>query len=397
MNFYRKKLKSGLTVLFERRKLPLVCCSVALRYGSAYESEKLKGASHFLEHLVFKGTKKRTAKEISEEVERKGGILNAYTSEEVTCYWNKLPSKYVETGVDIVSDVTLNPLLKTEDLEKERKVILEEIRMRYDDPRIYVLERSKALLYEPPFNLPTAGTSSTVTSMSREDLNDIFRSGYGSSNMILTIVGNTDFELICELAEQLFPVQNTSVKEDTPILKNLEFTEKRKGIQQAHLVFSFHRPTLHATNRYAAELFDVILAGGMSSRLFQEIREKKGLAYVVRGFLEQANQYGYEMIYVGTMKNKVKQVKELIIKEIGKIKKLENVDLEEAKEQLLGLRNVETESSEQVMMNLLVEENAGDAREFYKYEERINGVNRKEVADLSQLTSYSFIALVPDE
>ena len=233
MNFYRKKLKNGLTVLFERRKLPLVCCSVALRYGSAYEPEKLKGASHFLEHLVFKGTKKRTAKEISEEIERKGGILNAYTSEEVTCYWNKLPSKYVETGVDIVSDVTLNPLLKTEDLEKERKVILEEIRMRYDDPRIYVLEQSKALLYEPPFNLPTAGTNSTVTSMSREDLSDIFRSGYGSSNMILTIVGNTDFELICELAEQLFPVKNTSVKEDTPKIKNFELTEKRQGIQQA--------------------------------------------------------------------------------------------------------------------------------------------------------------------
>ena len=134
----------------------------------------------------------------------------------------------------------------------------------------------------------------------------------------------------------------------------------------------------------------------MSSRLFQEIREKRGLAYSVKGFLEQDRNYGYEAIYVGTTKEKVKQVKELILKEIKKMWQLERKELEEAKEQLIGLRNVESESSEQVMLDLITEENAGNAKEYYNYEQRIQDVKLEEVKELSKLKDYSFIVVMPN-
>ncbi len=393
--FYKKKLKNGLTVLFEKRNLPIVCNSVSVKFGSEFESASLKGISHFIEHLVFKGTKSRTQQQISEEVEKKGGIINAFTSEEITSYWNKLPSRYLEEGINISSDLALNPLFREEDLEKERKVILEEIKMYNDNPQLYVIEKIKELLYEKPFGMFAAGTIETVSKISKQDILHIFNSSYSTNNMILTVVGNADFNEICKLGEKIFPPTNKEVQEVEPIKKYSTVIEKRKGIEQAHLALGFHVPTMRDEKRYAAEVLDVILTRGMSSRLFQEIREKRGLAYSVKGILEQDKNYGYELIYVGTVKEKVKEVKELILKEIKKLQKLGRKELQEAKEQLIGLENVESENSEQVMVNLISEENAGNAEEYYKYEDRIKEVKLEDIKNLCKLDNYSFIALVP--
>ncbi len=392
----RKKLKNGLTVLFEKRNLPVVTCSISNKFGSEYESGEMKGISHFIEHLVFKGTKNRTVEEISREIEKKGGIINAFTAEEVTCFWNKLPSRHLSTGISLASDLALNPLLEKEALERERKVILEEIKMYNDNPQIYVLEKIKELLYEKPFGLFGAGTSETMKNISRENVLEVYNSAYSTNNMILTVIGKADFEEICEIAEKLFPETKSKVQERNPITKNSEILEKRKGLEQANLVLGFHAPNLKDRKRYAAEVLDVILARGMSSRLFSEIREKRGLAYAVKGILQQDKNYGYESIYIGTMKEKVKQVKELILKEIKKIQKLEKKDFQEAQGQLIGLREVESEDSEQVMVDLISEENAGDAEEHYKYEERIKEVKLEDVRELSKLKNYSFVALVPE-
>lgn len=393
--FYKKKLKNGLTVLFEKRQIPVALSSVSVKFGAEYETEKLKGVSHFIEHLVFKGTKKRDVRQISEEVEKKGGILNAFTSEEVTCFWNKLPSKYLDTGIDISSDLVLHPLFQEEELEKERKVILEEIKMHHDSPQLYVFHKIKELLYETPFGLSIAGTHETMSKITREDVLGAYRN-YSTNNMLLTVVGKADFEDVCESGEKIFPKTIWEVKCARPIMKNAELVEKRKGIDQANVVFAYHSPTLQDRERYAAEILDVVLTRGMSSRLFQEIREKRGLAYAIKGMLEQDRAYGYEMIYVGTVREKVKEVKELILKEIRKLQKLENRDLEEAKEQLIGLRQLEREDSEQAMIGLISEENAGNAEEYYRYESRINSLKVEEVRKLARLRGYSFIALVPN-
>lgn len=392
--FYKKKLKNGLTVLFEKRQLPVVMSSVSIKFGSEFEQERLKGVAHFIEHLVFKGTKKRNLREISEEIEKKGGIINAFTSEEVTCFWNKLPNKHLAVGVDIVADLALQPLFEQKALERERKVILEEIKMYHDNPQFYVLNKIKELLYEKPFGLFGAGTFETMSKMTREDVLQTF-SNYSTNNMLLTVVGKASFDDICELA-RVFPKKEKKIQEIKPVMKNSELIEKRKGLQQSNLVFGYHAPGLQDKARYAAEILNIVLGGGMSSRLFHEIREKRGLAYAIKGVLEQDKNYGYGIIYVGVIKDKVKEVKALILKEIKKMQKLERKDFEEAKEQLIGLRQVESENSEQVMMQLIAEENAGIAEEYYRYEERLKALKLEQVRNLARLKGYSFVALVPE-
>jgi len=395
--FYKKVLKNGLTVLFEKRQLPIVTTAAAVKWGSEYESAKLKGISHFIEHLVFKGTKNRTVKEISDEIEKKGGIVNAMTSEEFTAFWNEIPSKHFETGIDLASDLILNPLFEEEPLERERKVILEEIKMYHDDPRNYVLMKIKELLYKKPFGMFGAGTQETMNKITRKDILELFNSKYGTNKMMLAVVGKADFQDICGLAEKLFPKKKTSFSEKIPIKTKIikEQISKRRDIDQAHLTFGFHMPRLVDKNRYAAEIFNAVLGVGMSSRLWQEIREKRGLAYAVKGELEQDKNYGYEVIYAGTVKEKIKEVKQIILKEIKKMGSLGKKDFDEAKEQLYGLNALASESSSGVIVDLIQEENAGGAEEAYKYDERIKAVKLNEVRELSKLKNYAFTALVP--
>ena len=392
--FYRKKLDNGLTVIFEKREMPIVAVSTSVKFGAQFENENIKGISHFIEHLVFKGTKKRTVTDIPYEVESKGGIINAFTGEEITCYWNKLPSKYFSLGVDISRDLVLNPVFEKEALERERKVILEEIKMYHDNPNSYVLEKIKEMLYEKPFNLSVAGTLKTVAGLSRDKVVELFNSIYSSNNMILGVVGNVSWEEVLEEAKK-FPKVNKKINYIPIISKNGELIEKRKGIDQAHEVIGFHMPGLCDKDRYAAEIFDSILGGGMSSRLFQEIREKRGLCYAIKSHLEQSKDYSYMMIYAGTTKEKIKEIKELALKEIKKIDQLEPKDFDEAKERLIGLKDINSEKCDSTMMDLLQEEMGGDAGDYYKYEERINKVKLKDVRELSKLKGYSFVALLP--
>ena len=393
--FYKKKLKNGLTVLFEKRDIPVISSSVSVKFGGEYESQELKGVSHFIEHLVFKGTKNRTVKQISEDIEKKGGILNAFTSEEITSFWNKLPHEHLDIGIDIVSDLSLNPLFKDIEIEKERRVILEEIKMYRDNPQMYVVEKIKDLLYKKPFGMSLAGTPQTMGTITRKEILETFDSVYSTNNMILTVVGKADFSEICKLGEKLFPTEKKIVEEKIPIMENQSLIEKRRGVDQANMILAWHVPSLQDKMRYSIEILDTILGKGMSSRLFREIREKRGLAYAVKGFLEQDKNYGYEMIYVGTTKDKVKKVKELILQEIKKMQSLEKKDFDETKEQLIGLRKVASENSEAVMTSLILEENAGKAEEYYNYEERIKNVKLNDVRKLAKLKAYSFVALLP--
>jgi len=392
--FYRKKLDNGVTVLFEKRKIPVVSSCTAVKFGAQFEKEKIKGISHFIEHLVFKGTKNRDVTQISQEVENKGGILNAFTGEEVTGYWNKLPARHFELGADITRDLVLNPLFDKKALERERKVILEEIKMYHDNPTTHVFEKIKEMLYEKPFNISIAGTLKTVADLSREKVIDLFNAIYATNNMIFSVVGKASWQDVLNEAKK-FPKTNKKINSIPIIPKNGELIEKRKGIDQAHEVLGFHMPKLTDKNKYAAEIFDSILGGGMSSRLFQEVREKRGLCYAIKSHLEQSRDYSYEMIYVGTVKERIKQIKELILKEIKKLRALKKKDLEEAKERLIGLRQISKEKSDSTMIGLLQEEIGGNAEEFYKYEEMINKIKLKEVQELSKLKGYSFVGLVP--
>jgi predicted Zn-dependent peptidase len=393
--FYRTKLDNGVTVLFERRSLPVVSTATTVKFGAQYEIEELKGISHFIEHLVFKGTKNRNVTKIAEDIEGKGGIINAFTGEEVTCFWNKLPSKYFSLGADVSRDLVLNPLFDKESLEKERKVILEEIKMYHDNPSTYVLEKIKELLYKNPFGISIAGTLESVSKLSREKVIEIFKSSYSSNNIIFSVVGNSNYEEVIAEAKK-FPKIERNIVTLPIIQRNGESVEKRKGIDQAHEVLGFHMPNLEDKNRYAAIIFDSILGGGMSSRLFQEIREKRGLCYAIKSSLEQSKDYSYELIYCGTTKDKIKEVKELILQEIRKLGNLNPKELSEAKERLIGLRQISKEKCDSTMIELLQEEIGGNAENYYNYEDEINKVKLEDVLKISKLKNFSFVALVPD-
>jgi len=395
VEFYRKKLDNGLTVIFEKRKGPVVSMAASVKFGAQHESEKIKGISHFIEHLVFKGTKKRNVKQIAQDIESKGGIINAFTSEELTSYWNKLPAKHFELGADIARDLILNPLFEKKALERERKVILEEIKMYHDNPSSHVIEKIKELLYKKPFNISITGTLKSVAGLSRKKVVELFNSIYSTNNMVFSVVGNTSLSSVLNEAKK-FPKINKKIRKIPIIFNNGELIEKRKGIDQAHLVFGFHTPKLGDKSRYAAEIFDSILGGGMSSRLFQEVREKRGLCYAIKSHLEQSKDYAYEIIYAGTVKEKVLPIKKIILKQIKNLNNLKKADFNEAKERLIGLRQISKEKCDSTMIELLEEEIGGDAKNYYDYEEKINKVKLEEVRILSKLKGYSFAALVPN-
>ena len=396
--FQRKVLKNGMTILFEKRDIPVVSVAFAVRNGGINESAEEKGISHFIEHLLYKGTPKRGAKKIAEEIERNGGELNGFTDEAITAYWCRMPSKHVGLALDVLSDMVKNPLLDKKEIEKEREVIFEEIKMYHDNPRMHVFVEIKEALYSGAFGMNLAGTTKTMGSIDRKKMVEKFKEVYKPNNMILCVVGDADFERIVKFAERNFGNEKGKVPGQKFELKNETKIEKRKDIDQANLVFAYHSPLAGDKKSYAAQVLSVLMAGGMSSRLFQEIREKRNLAYAVKGDCDSAKDYAYSLVYVGTTKENVGKVKKLILEEFDKVAKtLKEAELNEVKGQMIGNHQISMEDSQNQMVNLLLYEIDGDAKKFYEFEKNISEVKLEDVKDLAKKAreKFSFFALVP--
>ena len=168
--FYRKILKNGMTLLFEKREIPVVCVAFAVKAGGINETVEEKGISHFIEHMLYKGTPTRNSKQIAEEIENNGGDLNGFTSEEVVAYWCKMPSKHLKVALDVLSDMVKNPLFDNGEFEKERKVIFEEIKMYHDNPRLYASDEIQKELYDGTMKINLAGTFDTMNSITRDKM-----------------------------------------------------------------------------------------------------------------------------------------------------------------------------------------------------------------------------------
>jgi predicted Zn-dependent peptidase len=397
--FYRKVLKNGMTIVFEKRDLPVVAVAIAVRNGGMNESLSEKGISHFIEHMLYKGTPSRDAKKIAEEIEKKGGELNGFTDEIITAYWCKMPSKHLNTALEVLSDMIKNPLFDKEELEKERKVIFEEIKMRKDNPHIYVLDNVQGELYNGTLGENLIGTHETMNSIDREKIFEKFKQVYQPNNLILGIVGDADFKKIVQFAENNFENIKGKVPSQKFSLKNGSKIEKRKGIDQVNLIFAYHVPLAKDKKSYAAEVLGTLMAGGMSSRLFSEIREKRNLAYAVKGETNINQFFAYNVIYVGTTKQNMELVKKLILEEFKKVsKELTEKELNEIKEQLVGNYDISMEDSQTQLINLLLYEIDGDAKKFYDFEKNIRSVKLEDVKKLAseiKEKNYSIMALVP--
>ncbi len=397
-DFHRKVLKNGMTLIFEKRDIPVVSVAFAVRNGGINELAEEKGISHFIEHLLYKGTPTRSAKKIAEEIEKNGGRLNGFTSETITAFLCKMPSKHLNVALEVLGDLVKNPLFDEKELEKERKVIFEEIKMCHDDPMHHVFNGIHKTLYEEPFGIPLIGTYETMNSIDRKKIIEKFKEIYQPNNMILCVVGDADFDELVKFAEENFEKIEGKIPIFDIKLKNESKIEKRKGIDQANLVFAYHVPVSIDKKNYAAQVLGTLMAVGLSSRLFAEIREKRNLAYAVTGSIDSSKDYAYSVVYVGTSKENVEKVKELILKEFEKVARdFSEKELEEIKEQMIGNYQISMEDSQSQMVNLLFSEIDGNAEKFYEFEKNISEVKLKDVKDLAKIKDYSFFVLEPEE
>ncbi|MDP3881525.1 MAG: pitrilysin family protein [Nanoarchaeota archaeon] len=397
MKFYKKVLKNGMTIVMEKRDIPVVSLAICNKFGAGYEESKIKGISHFIEHLVFTGTKTRTHEDISREIEKRGGMVNAFTANQITGFWFKLPSEHLFSGLDILRDILQNPTFDKAKFEKEKKVILEEIKMYHDDPSRNVHDHLTENLYEPPFGENIAGCKESVSALERNFVYNYYKEKYRASNYVVVIVGDANFDKICTYLEKNFPSERSSKLKMNIKKKNAETIEERDGIDQTHFIIGFHAPLARDKNYYSLEVLDTFLAGGMSSKLFLKIREEKGLAYTIQSSINSEKDYSYYSIYLGTTKEALTEVKKIILEELNNISKMTEKDLEEAKTRLIGLKKISKEESIKVMIELIFTEVANEAECYYRHEEKINQVRLTEVKKLALelIKKYSTAVIMP--
>lgn len=393
MRYKREVLDNGITVIFEKRELPIISVGLGTKFGSSYEKEEEKGIAHFIEHMLFKGTEKRTSKQIAEEIEEKGGEHNAFTSRTFTAAWVKMPSKYLEFSIELLSDMFNNSVFDEKEIEKERETILEEINMYHDNPMRQVFEEILQVMYEKPYGLPALGNEKTLKEMSKEILVKKFKENYFTSNLTLTVVGNCEFNDVKKFAKKYFTKSNKEKNKITFKIKNKNGEKRivRKELRQAHIAFGMHIPNLQDKNRYAIEIFNSIFSEGSSSRIFQEIRDKRGLAYAVMGMLDQEAIFGELFIYLGTTKENAKKALEILKDELKKMSEISTEEFEKTKEKLISSRYLEREDSRDVVTSLLFEEMAGTLEDYYDYEKFVRNVK---IEDLKKLQKEFSIAII---
>jgi len=302
-----------------------VAVGVFIKVGGRYESEENKGISHYLEHLLFKGSKKYSCRKIKESIEGVGGSLNGFTSEELTCYLAKLPARHLNQGLDILSDMVINPLLSKSDIDKERTVILEELKMYRDLPQSYVQELLDELLWpEQPLGSSIIGTVESVNRINQEWISGFQKDRYTPLNIVVSAAGNLEHDLFSGRVEKIFSHLksrnlNTFFKaKDDKSRAKINILDK--NTEQTHLALGFHGLKRDHPLKHALGLLNVVLGANMSSRLFNEVREKRGLAYEIGTQVKRFQDTGAFLVHAGMDSNKVAESINLILKEVYKIK-----------------------------------------------------------------------------
>lgn len=370
MHFKKTTFKNGLRLITAPMKdTNTVAVIVAAAAGSKYETKNVSGLSHFLEHMLFKGTKKRPkTKDIAESLDAVGGEYNAYTSQESTAYYAKVDKEHIDLAIDVVSDIYLNSKLNAKEIEKERGVILQEINMYEDTPMLAVQEEFEHLLYgDQPAGWKVIGTKENITRVSRKDFVDYRRKFYNASNTVVCVVGNFgkigERRVIGDIGKIFLRMksggENKKIK-TVEIQTKPEIKIKHKKTDQAHLVLGFRSYDMFHKDRFALALLANILGGTMSSRLFLSVRERLGLAYYVSASDDEYSDCGYFSVRAGvdTDKKKIEKTVKVILGEIGKIRArgVSEKELKKAKDNLRGKMALTLESSDEVASYLAGQE-----------------------------------------
>lgn len=380
-------LKNGLTVISEHTEHSV---STMLTYwtkvGGDYEKNFPFGIAHFLEHMMFKGTEERTKEDIKEEIDAIGGSFNASTWGDKTRYYTVVPFDKWETGVTVLSDMMFNSIFPEEEVKREKGVVLEEIKRYEDEPSGHAFN----VLYEEmmknrPERQSVLGTPDSVSSISRDDLLSFVDAFYQPKNMVFVATGNINHEALCSLLETLTP--STSKEVDTSIepfepfsLGGKTITIERE-IKQAHLRFGLFGPNAHEEDSYILDVIGTLLGGSMSSRFFKIIREEKGLAYTANCGYMKGNDLGFLLGYVGTDKEKLSEVKEIIVKELNRLKTepVSSKELEKVKNLKTGRYLVSQDYKEYINLHLAVQHMYGIGDSPVQYADKIKKVTSDDI------------------
>ena len=353
--FKKTTLKNGLRIITVPQKTSqAVTVLILVGTGSKYETKEISGISHFLEHMYFKGTKKKpTPVSVAETLDKIGGIYNAFTGEDYTGYYAKVAASRFETALEWVSDIFLNSLLPQKEMEKERGVIIEEINMYLDTPMIYIGELWKKVLYgNQPAGWDIAGTKESVAKISHKQLLNYMQSQYVASNTIVCIAGRIPSgKAINEIKNYFSQIKTIKAKSKAPVIEKQNKPELLlypKKTDQTHIALGVRTYNLFHPQRYVLELLEIILGGMMSSRLFVEIREKLGIAYYIKTNAEENPETGFLVTQAGVDNKKVDKAISTILKEYKKIsqKKIPQAEFKKAKDNFKGKLALTLESSD---------------------------------------------------
>ena len=384
------KLKNGFSLVYE--KMPFVktvSVGIWVRAGSMYETKKENGISHFIEHMLFKGTKRRSAYKIAEEMDFVGGHMNAYTSRECTCYYTKTLSESLELSVDMLSDMYYNSLFAEEDIEVERKVIIEEINMYEDSPEDVSIDGLTEYIWENnPLGYQIAGSIETVGKITREMMLDYMSRRYTPENTVISVAGSFDEKELIALCEKYFSGGENVFSESLTPPQFIPCRKvKEKDIEQTHLSIAYPGFKLCDDSVYEITLLNNILGASMSSRLFQSIREKYGLCYSIYSYTASFPQAGMIGIYAGLNSDEAEKAEKLIQEETDRLctEKISSYELEKARSQIrcsliMNRESVSSKMSENGKAMLLL----GRIRSEEETLERINSISRAGLLQCAQ-------------
>lgn len=386
--FKKYTLENGIPLVTECiRNMHSVTLGIWVKVGSRFESPDKNGISHFLEHMFFKGTKKRTARDIAVEIDSIGGDLNAFTSRETTTFYVKVLDQHIERGLDLLSDIFLHSTFPEEDIEKEKRIIKEEIKMVEDTPDDYINDLFYMNVWgNSGIGLPVLGKRETVKSFKREDIVTHIKKYYGTKDIVIACAGNFNPDQLLASLNRLFGGLRRGSepkKGETPEFRP-SVNIYQKDLSEVHICMGVKGLPQASPDRYVLYLINAILGAGVSSRLFQEIREKRGLAYSIYSFIASYIDTGLFGVYAGTAKKRVSEVIDLVVKEMKGLKDtIKEEELQRAKDQIKGNLILGLESTSNRMQNIARQEIYYGR--YYSPEDVIRSIERVNLSHVREL------------
>lgn len=378
----RWTLKNGMRLVYMHRPTDSVALQVLVHVGSNDEPPQLRGVSHFIEHMVFEGTQKRQrARDISNEIEKVGGDINAYTSNERTCFYAKVLKKHFDSALDVLADILQRPLFRKEDVERQKDILFKEIDLVTDEPRFHQWVLFQQTLFKKhPCRYPTYGTRRTVKGTTAQDVRDHFSKYYFPGNMVFSVVGDVDN--VKERIERAFTnKKGTAAKRKftEPAQVSTRVKKERRHVANTYVVLGHQTVPRWHKDSYALDVIDGVLGRGQSGWMFDDIRNRHGLAYEVGTQHVAENDYGFFATYLSIDRNNVERVKNMILEQLERIQRISPEELSEAKTFIEGSFYLENEDTQKLADEVVIWEQIGNALEFKEYIKKIRSVTIEDV------------------